>query len=207
MGFFKKLTSSIDPISRFKGLSSGSDPGKKQLGSVLQAQRETAMQNRSLFAQAKYEAKQGQKAIDSGFKAANSVLGQAAATGRQRLLDRETANLGALKAGVADSGMGGTSTATNLQRAVYSDSSRDLAGFDAEIAGIKADLEARRAAATAGQFGSLAGISQNQAGASNALGQSLINSLSNVQYADPNQWLNSLLGITGTFAGAQIGRR
>lgn len=207
MGWLKKTFKSYNPATGFAGglLGGGKDPGKAQQAGILKAHKETAMQNRALYAQAAYQQRQGLGAINAGFKQANSVLGQQAANAKQGILDRETQNLGALKAGAAAGGTLGTSTNTNLNRAVYSDTSRALADTDATIGAIKAQLATQQAAAQAGQYGQLAGIAQNQAGASNQLGQSLINSLGNVQYADPNSWLHSLLGIGGTVAGFALG--
>ena len=206
MSFFK----SISKLGAFGGAGllggvGGSDPGKKQQKGILAAHAQNAMQNRSLFAQAAYQQRQGLGAINAGYKQANSAIGAGAASARQGILDRETANLGALKAGAAAGGTLGTSTNTNLQRAVYSDTSRNLSALDADVANIKAELAQRQAAAQAGQYGALAGIAQNQAGASNQLGLSLINSLGNVQYQDPNAWLQSLLGLGGTAAGFALG--
>ena len=204
MGFsLKKLTGHLDPFgSSLRGvLGGGADPGKAQQAGILKAHAQTAMQNRALYAQAAWQQRQGLGAINSGFKQANSVLGQQSAAAKQGILDRETQNLGALKAGAAAGGTLGTSTNTNLQRAVYSDTGRQLADTDAQVAAIKADLAQRQAQATAGQYNVLGNTAQNQAGASNQLGQSLINSLGNVQYQDPNAWIQSLLGIAGTVGG------
>ena len=205
MGFLKKIGKFYPQYSAFLGGGGGKDPGKGQQKGILAEHAKTAMVNRSLYAQAAYQQRQGLGAINAGFKQANSVLGQQAANAKQGILDRETQNLGALKAGAAANGMSGTSTNTNLQRAVYSDTGRQLADTDATIGAIKAQLATQQAAAQAGQYGQLAGIAQNQAGASNQLGQSLINSLGNVQYQDPNAWLSSLLGLGGTVAGFALG--
>jgi len=205
--FFKKLGGlSLGGAGALGVLGGGgSDPGKKQQKGILAAHNQQAMQNRSLFAQAAYQQRQGLGAINQGYKQAESALGTGAANARQTIADRETRNLGELKAGVAANGMSGTSTANNLQRAVYSDSTRQLANVDAELGALKAELAQRRAGAIAGQYGQLAGIAQNQAGASNALGQNLINSLGNVQYESPSAWLQSLLGIGGTALGYSLG--
>lgn len=206
MGFFKKLSGlgAFGGAGLLGGLG-GSDPGKKQQKGILAAHAQTAMQNRSLFAQAAYQQRQGLGAINAGFKQANSAIGAGAANARQGILDRETANLGALKAGAAAGGTLGTSTNTNLQRAVYSDTSRNLSALDADVANIKAELAQRQAATQAGQYGALAGIAQNQAGASNQLGLSLINSLGNVQYQNPQEWISNLFGLGGTVAGFALG--
>lgn len=205
MGFLKKIGKFYPQYSAFLGGGGGKDPGKGQQKGILKEHEKTAMQNRALYAQAAYQQRQGLGAINAGFKQANSVLGQQAANAKQGILDRETQNLGALKAGAAAGGTLGTSTNTNLNRAVYSDTSRALADTDATIGAIKAQLATQQAAAQAGQYGQLAGIAQNQAGASNQLGQSLINSLGNVQYQDPNAWLQSLFSIGGTALGAYFG--
>lgn len=206
MGLFSKITNHFNPLKSLGGvLGGGPDPGKKQYKDILAQHAQLQAQNKASYANALYQQKQGLGAINKGYGAALQSLSTQGAAAKQSIVDRETQNTGALKAGLVSSGLGDTTTATNLQRGIYQDTSRALSSTDEAIAQIKASLLAQQAGAQAGQYGAMAGIFQNQAGQNAALGQSLINSIGNVQYTDPNAWLQQLLGIGGTALGFSLG--
>lgn len=190
MSFFD----SIDPIKRFSGLlGGGSDPGKKQLAQIL-AQYKLLQQGTGVaYANAMAQQKKGLGAIKTGYTNALNATNTAASTAKQSVLDRETRNVGSLKAGLADFGMSGGTLGANLERGIYSDTNRSLSDVDAQIASIRAGLEAQQGQALAGQYGAMAGLFQGQNASNVGLGQSLIGTLGSVQHVDPNAWLGNLL--------------
>ena len=209
MGLFSKIGSlglGASGSALLGGLGGGGgDPAKKQYKNILAQHALLQRQNQASYANALYQQKQGLNAINKGYGAALQTLGTQGNAAKRSIVDRETANTGALKAGLVSSGLSDTTTAANLQRGIYSDTNRDLAGVDEAIAQIKANLQAQQAGAQAGQYGAMAGLFQGQAASNAGLGQSLINTIGNVQYSDPNAWLNQLLGIGGTIGGFALG--
>lgn len=209
MSFLGKIGKTFysNPVKSIGGLlgGGGGDPGKKQYAQILAAHDRVANQNKAAYANALYQQKQGLGAIKTGYGGALTALSTAGNAGRQDIVDREMRNTGALKAGLVSSGLGDTTTAANLQRGIYSDTSRNLSAHDAAVAQIRASLMAQQAGAEAGQYGALSGVLQGQAGMNAQLGQSLINSIGNVQYEDPGDWISQLLQLGGTAIGYGIG--
>jgi hypothetical protein len=185
-------------------LGGGKDPGKKQLAQMMGIYGQLGGKQAGFFANALQQQKQGLASIGKGYKTAMGLAGSQAATAKQGVLDRETANTGALKAGLAGSGMGGGTLQANLQRGVYSDTNRSLAGVDSALAELQANLMTQKAQLEANQYGALAGLFQNQSAQSTALGQSMIGTLGSVEHADPNAGWNALLGLGGQLGTASI---
>lgn len=185
-------------------LGGGSDPGKKQWAQMLAQYNLTKGQNAGLFANAFQQQRKGLGAIKQGYGAALNETNAQQATAHQGVMDRETANLGALKSGLAGSGMGGGTLGANLQRGVYSDTNRGLANVDAQFAAIRQSINTQRAGLEANQYGALSGLFQNQASQSNQLGMSLFDAIGNQQHPDPNAGFNALLGLGGTLGSAAL---
>lgn len=199
----------LDPVKRLTSVGNylgggGADPGKKQLKGILGEYQKLNLGQQATKASALFQQGQGLNAINKGYGGALGALGAAGSGAKRTVLEREQENLGSLKAGLVSSGLDSSTLNTNLQRGVYSDTSRNLADIDEAIGQLKSNLLAARGHAQAGQYGAMAGIHQGQGAQQTALGQSLIGTLGNVQYSDPNAWLQNLFQIGGAAAGAAV---
>lgn len=183
----------------------GKDPGKKQLSQVMSLYRQAQMQQQKGYANALYQQKQGLKSIDTGYKAAKGEIARIGGQAKQEALTRETQGLGAAAQSSIDRGLYDTTLYDNMARGVRSDTSRALSNINEALAGLGANLEQSRANAMAGQYGSLSNIFQGQASVYSALTGQIAQSLADVQYQDPNAWLQSLFQAAGKAAGASAG--
>lgn len=174
-------------------LGGGADPGKKQLKGILQQYSLLQNQQKVGYANALAQQQKGLGAIKTGYTNALNTVGSQGLAAKQAVMDREKQNLGALKSGLADSGMLGGTLGANLERGIYSDTNRGLSDIDARIAQIRSGLQTEQANALAGQYGQMAGLHQGLVGAQTGLGQNLIGTLGSVQYQDPNAWIGNLI--------------
>lgn len=175
------------------GLGGGADPGKKQWAQMLAQYNLVRGQNAGLFANAFQQQRKALGSIKGGYGAALNETNAQQANARTGVMDREKANLGALRSTLAGSGMGGGTLDANLQRGVNMDTNRSLANVDSQFAALRQNLATERAQLEANQYGALSGLFQNQAGQSNQLGMSLFDAIGNQQHPDPNAFLGNLL--------------
>lgn len=174
-------------------LGGGGDPGKKQWAQMLRQYQMMQGQNAGMFANAFQQQRKSLGAIKAGYGAArNETNAQQTAT-RQGVMDRETQSLGAQRATLAGSGMGGGTLDVNLQRGITQDTNRSLANVDANFAALRQRLSAEESGLTANGYGAMSGLFQNQAGMNSQLGMSLFNAIGNQQHPDPNAFLGNLI--------------
>jgi hypothetical protein len=205
MSFLGGLAKTLSPGYMIgDALLNPADPGKKQLAGILKQYSLLQNQQKVGYANALAQQQKGLGAIKTGYTNALNTVGAQGLAAKQSVTDRETRNVGALKSGLADSGMLGGTLGANLERGIYSDTSRSLSNIDAQIAQIRSGLQTEQANALAGQYGAMAGLHQGLAGAQTGLGQGLIQTLGNVQYQDPNAWLGSLFQIGGQLGTASL---
>lgn len=197
MSFFDN----INPVSRYKNLFSGADPGKGQLNQVLALFKQAQGQQAQAQANALGAQKKALGAIQTGFKGAMANAGNVAYAGKQQILGREQQQIGQTTQDLQNSGLGDTTVATNAKNAVYRDTNTNLGQIDSALSSLTSSLLAQKAQLEAGVYGDTAGM-YGAFGAQNAaLTGQIAGAVGGVQHADPNAWLQSLFGIGGNLLG------
>ena len=191
----------INPVTRYKSLFSGADPGKGQYNQVMGIFKNAQGQQAQAQANALQQQQKALGAIKGGYKNALASAGNTAYAAKQSVLGREKQNLGTMRAGLESSGLQDTTLGANLSRAVYSDTNTNLGQIDSALSQILSGLQSEQAQLEAGIYGNTASMF-GAFGAQNAgLSSNIANAVAGVQHADPNAWLQSLFQVGGQVLG------
>lgn len=198
MGFLD----AINPLERAKSLlGGGSDPGKKQLASVLKLHGQAKAENAAGYASALQANRLAGQRIAGGYKAAKNEIGRIGRGARMDILDREAVNTGIATQNAITGGSLGSTVFSSMARGIRSDTSRALSNLDEMIAGLFANNEIGAATAESNVLQNRANIFQNQANSNASLTSNTAATVAGVQHQDPNAWIQSLFQVGGQIVG------
>lgn len=98
-----------------------------------------------------------------------------------------------------------TSLAEDARRGVATETARATADLESRYASIRAGLELGKAESLASVQGQIAAQTAAAGQTSAAINQNRANALANLEYRDPREYLNQLLGIAGAVGGIAYG--
>ncbi len=139
-------------------------------------------------------------ATKEGFGQARTAVSGAGRTGFRRIMENQERQVGQLGGALASSGLFG-SPGVNAQRAIFSDTNREVGDLSEGIGALQGNLFAQEGQALAGGLRSIADYYRSQAGLKTQIGLGVGGLMSNFQF----QGGKSLFDQIAPLAGAAVG--
>lgn len=183
----------------------GGDPGKAQAAEVRSLYGQAEAKQAQLFGQQTAAAQKAANIIPKAYGAARKNVQVGKSSALTRASDAGQAMQAQAQQSLAARGLYNSTVMDNARMGISSQTTRDLADIDASYAQLMAELDIGegQAMSQAQQF--LSGTYGSQSAGYTNLKANQAGQLAQIQYEDPDAWLNSLLGIGGNIAGIAIG--
>lgn len=177
-------------------MGGGSNQAKNKLANFMQQQQ--AM-NYALAG----KQMQGQLGdINTGYNAAIGNVGLGAGAAKQSVMDMQKQGLGAADQSAMNRGLYNTTAAQGARRSVFSDSARQMAQINSQLAQNMGQLQMAKANAVAGAKSNLANFYQQKSGAETSMNQHFFDAM---PAGGGSPLMGALGGLGGMFLGSMTG--
>lgn len=201
MGSVKKIFNKLPTTKIYKSVFDPDDPGEGQQRQVNALYRDAANTQRQQFQQGLTTMRSAAAQYAPAYEKAKRLVSVGRGASMDRAMDASKVAGAQVEQNLGARGLTNSTIAENARIGIGSQLSRDMADIDAMYSSLLGGLETEQAGMTAGALGQIGGAQIGFGNSAAGLAGNHANAIASIQHTDPNAWLNSLLGIGGTFAG------